>query len=233
MLTVCAPDTRPLAADSRERSHPTKFSPPAHATECVGGQHRQLIVEDTSHDTMERRIAPVALLVDGYLSLATGPQNYARSYTTTTSRLNTFWLNAVLGRTHDVYFSSTTPERLRLHLRDVTDAQYVLVRVHYGGVPNRVDTYVAGQQVTAASSTAGVDGSAPHGTSFHDIDRTSLLVLLKGAAPVDLMIAPAVTLGLGLSVTNAEFFASGLDGLVANIAALLGVPRSSIRVPGS
>ena len=52
---------------------------------------------------METRIAPVALLVDGYLSLATGPQNYAISYVAATSRLSTFWLVGVLGRTHDVH----------------------------------------------------------------------------------------------------------------------------------
>ena len=103
--------------------HPTAGScePAAahNAYECVGGQHRQLVLEDVTHHSMERRIAPVALLVDGYVSLATGPQNYAISYVTKTVRLNTFWLTGVLLRTHDIHFTSTTPERLRLHLREL------------------------------------------------------------------------------------------------------------------
>ena len=210
-----------------------EWSSDAEAYECVGGQHRQLIVEDTSHTAMENRVAPVALVVDGYLSLATGPQNYAISYVTTTNRLNTFWLTGVLSRTHDVHFSSTTPSKLRLHLRDVSSSEWVLARVHYAGVPNRVDCYVAGAKIAATASASDVTSSSAHGTSFHDVDTTSLLVLLKGSAPVDLVVAPCVTLGLGLAVSASDFFATGRDGLVANIATLLGIPSSRIKVPGA
>ena len=90
------------------------------AYECIGGQHRQLIVEDVTHQAMEHRIGPVALVVDGHLSLATGPQNYALAgYVTSVERLSTFWMTAVLTRLNEIYFSSTVPKRLRLHLRDV------------------------------------------------------------------------------------------------------------------
>ena len=203
------------------------------AYECVGGQHRQLIVEDFSHDAMERRIAPVALLVDGYISLATGPKNYARDYVQVAERLNTFWLTGVLGREHDVHFASTAPGHLRLHLRDVTAGQFMIVRVHYGGVPNVVNVYAAGAQVAAAASAAGVTSSAAHGTSFHDGDTTVLTVVIKGNAPLDLILTPVVSLGIGVAMTTAEFFATGRDGLVANIAALLGIPASRIRVPAT
>ena len=205
------------------------------AYECVGGLHRQLIIEDLEPDSMERRIAPVALLVDGYVSLATGPQNYAMGYTQVTTRLNTFWLTGVLGRTHQVHFTSTVPKKLRLHLRDVTDNQALVVQVHYGGVPNRVDAYVAGRRVAAAVSTIDVNTTSilPHGTSFHDVDSSAVTILLRGPRPVDLIMAPAVTLGVGLSVSTAEFFTTGYDGFVANVAMLLGVPQSRIRIPGA
>ena len=51
------------------------WSSAADAYECTNGGHRQLIVEDITRHRMENRIAPVGLLVDGYISLATGPQN--------------------------------------------------------------------------------------------------------------------------------------------------------------
>ena len=206
----------------------------ARAYECVGGQHRQLIVEDVHHDAMERRIAPVALLVDRYVSLATGPQNYAISYVEGhTARLNTFWLVGVLGRTHEIHFTSTVPQKLRLHLRDVTTSESLLVRVQYAGLPNRVDAYVAGQKVEPALDITAVNYSAAHGTSFHDVETTSLTVLLKGPQPVELIVAPAVTLGIGLAISTQEFFSTGYDGLVSNIALLLGIPRSRIRIPGA
>ena len=209
------------------------FKTEHNAYECSNGKHRQLIVEDITHSSMERRIAPVALLVDGYISLATGPQNYARSYVTTTARLNTFWLTAVLERTHDVHFASTAPDKLRLHLRDVSASEWLLVRVNYGGVPNRVDVYASGARIAPAASAAAITSSSPHGTSFHDVDTTTLTVLMKGNLPIDLQVAPVITLGMGLSVTMAQFFSTGYNGLVSNIALLLGIPQSRIRVPGA
>ena len=203
------------------------------AHECMGGLHRQLIVEDLTHHSMEHRIGPVALLVDGYLSLATGPQNYAMSgYVETTERLSTFWLTGVLGKLHEVHFSSTVPKRLRLHLRDATVDQHMLVRVNYGGVPNRVDVYRHGRMVAAASSSEAVNSSADHGTSFHDVDECELTVLLRGTEPLDLIVAPIVTLGIGLVVNEVSFYGTGSMGLVSNLAALLGLPPSSIKIPG-
>ena len=206
----------------------------SHAYECIGGTHRQLIVEDVHHDAMERRIAPLALLVDGYVSLATGPQNYVTSYVEGhTARLNTFWLVGVLERTHALHFTSTVPRKLRLHLRDVNASEWMVVVVNYAGEPCRVDAYVGGHRVEASTSAEGVASSAVHGTSFHDVDTTTLTVLLKGNQPVELIMAPVVTLGVGLSVSLAEFFATGRDGLVNNIALLLGIAPSRIRIPGA
>ena len=112
-------------------------------------------------------------------------------------RLNTFHMTAVLDRTHDVHFSSTAPEKLRLHLRDVAEDEYVVVRVHYAGVPNRVDVYDAGSKVRVAASAAEVvsrAATAPTGTSFHELDTTTLTVLVKGSRPLDLIIAPVLQL---------------------------------------
>ena len=109
----------------------------------------------------------------------------------------------------------------------------MIIKIYYGGVPNRVDAYVSGERVAAANSAAAVTDASPHGTSFHDGDSTCLTVLLKGSAPVDLYVAPVVTLTAGLAVTMTEFFATGKDGLVANIALLLGIDPSRIRVPSA
>ena len=105
------------------------------------------------------------------------------------ARLNTFWLTGVLERTHELHFSSTAPKKLRLHLRDVTPAQWMVVKVYYGGVPNRVDAYVNGVRVAAATSAAGVTSGAEHGLatirSTRPADRAA-----QEQSPVDLMLAP-------------------------------------------
>ena len=72
-----------------------------------------------------------ANIVNGarYISLATGPQNYAVGYVTTIERLSTFWLTVALGITNEIHFSSTTPKRLRLHLRDASHGEHTVVQV--------------------------------------------------------------------------------------------------------
>ena len=45
-------------------------------------------------------------------------------------------------------------KKLRLHLRDVTSSESMIVRVSYAGVPHRVDAYVDGQRVAAAADSS-------------------------------------------------------------------------------
>merc|ERR1711871_1356201 len=152
-------------------------------------------------------------------------------YVTEIKRLSTFWVTAVLGNTHDVHFSSTAPSQLRLHLRDVSPDEAVLVRVHYAGLPNRVDVYQGGSRVAAAAAESEVNLAAPSATNIFDLETTTLLVVLKGDVPIDLIQAPVLQISVDVSITVADFFTVGYQGLVSNLAALLGIDHSLIKVP--
>ena len=138
---------------------------------------------------LERRIAPVALVVDGYLSLATGPQNYHHSYIVggSTERLNTFWLTGVLAKTHVLHFASSAPKKLRLHLRDVSASDWLIVQVSYNRMPNRVDVYNGGRKIAAVADVGAVDASQLSGTSFFDQSTSTLHVHIKGYDAIDLV----------------------------------------------
>ena len=145
-------------------------------------------------------------------------------------------MTGVLERTHDVYFSNTPPAKMRIHLRDAPDS-WMIVRIHYR-TPNRVDVYKNGQRVAPETSWGDVNPeSATSGTNVHDreSDMTdpTLIVLLKGDEPLDLIVSTSLQLSVGVTVTEAEFFTTGRAGLVANLAALLGIDPSQIVIPSS
>jgi hypothetical protein len=157
-----------------------------------------------------------------------------------TERQNTFFTTAVAGRHHEIFFSSNTPKALRLHLRDVADDEWVTVSISYNGMPNRIDAYVDGTQVPAVQRSSHVNETKPSGTTFMQQSTTTLTVLVKGSKPVDLTVAPVLTLNVEMPVTFVEedfftekegdFFSTGYDGLVTSLALLFNIDKSRIRV---
>ena len=85
---------------------------------------------------------------------ATTAQFTTLGYTQITTRLNTFWLTSVLGRTHDVHFTSTTPKKLRLHLRDVTSATSALMSMREQSSPSSASTTSPGSTRPASGESA-------------------------------------------------------------------------------
>merc|ERR1712232_608345 len=114
----------------------------------------------------------------GYISQYTGPLEYA-----TETRLSTFWTVGHLGMQHNLFFSSSAPNHVRIHLREVDPTEALLLSV-YWGVPNRVNAYIRRRRVipyaeplfdTCSKQNGGVSKCCPplsldmsHGTNIYD-----------------------------------------------------------------
>ena len=75
--------------------------------------------------------------------------------------------------------------------------------------------------------------SYTHGANYYNRLTGFAEVILRGPRPVDLVISEVIELKIGLAVTEEEFFEkTGTDGLVRNIALLMGIPASRIMIVG-
>ena len=142
------------------------------------------------------------------------------------------------GKTYDLYFSSTSPQNLRLHLLN-TDAKTV-VSIYFSN-PNRLDvfddtkTYVTPKDAKKKPSFGISDTekykpliSDPVGTNYFDLDTKQLYVTVQGNRPVDIRMTPVIVMKFLIrSISENEFFG---DQLVRNLALFLEVPASKVRI---
>jgi hypothetical protein len=198
-------------------------------------------------DWLERRYAPVAIGTTdknepygGNIAMYTGPG------TPNTGMVQTFWTVAHLGARHNIYFASTNPLRTRIHLRDAAPDQGAVLCVYYG-LPNRVEVFVGNKRAHALAEPTWdqqklpeLDASLPIGTNVYDrIGAASdkrpgyLYVVAKGPQPIELRVSKKIKLTQKLEVGEQEFvYKKGSQGLVRNIALLLNIPESRIKVVG-
>ena len=227
---------------------------------CEGGKQRRVTFESLDGDAVSRRIFPLALNVyakQGHsalnddnikraISLYTGPSMYGLGWSKKVRRWTQGHLTGNVGSSHDLYLAGSNPKKIRLRLRDTGPDEAIHIRVHYG-IPNRVDAYVRGKRVeplasvTFDSKRKGIsppnldptNTSYTHGANYYNRLSGFAEVILRGSRPVDLVISEVIELKIGLAVTENEFFAkTGTDGLVRNIALLMGIPASRIMIVG-
>ena len=151
-----------------------------------------------------------------------------------------------VGSSHDLYLSGTNPKKIRLRLRHSRPDEAVHIRVYYG-ISNRVDAYVDGKLVEPLASVTFESMrkdfllqiwipriyTYTHGANYYNRLTGFAEVILRGPRPVDLVISEVIELKIGLAVTEEEFFEkTGTDGLVRNIALLMGIPASRITIVG-
>jgi hypothetical protein len=227
---------------------------------CPGGKHRHLIIEVMDWNHRERRWAPVTVEVNdkyapqgGTLQVLTGPANNQKP----TARLQTFTALGHVGMRHNVYFSANVPDHIRLHLLDPQEeGECVIVCVYYG-VPNDVVGYVGGARKAPVTRTITWDSpekmlkltpDMPHGSYYYDriggeTGRPGYLyTTVCGDRAVDFKIQPKLTLTSKVEVTASwgdwedpkgnSFFKKGMNGLVRNIALLIGAPPSRVAIFG-
>uniref|UniRef100_A0A3B4AF70 Uncharacterized protein n=1 Tax=Periophthalmus magnuspinnatus TaxID=409849 RepID=A0A3B4AF70_9GOBI len=199
---------------------------------CTGLNYRLLAIESLDADTETRRLSPVALLGDGYVDLINGPQDHGwcAGYTCQ-KRLSLFHAIVATDHAFDIFFSSVTPQKLRLMMLNTR----VLVSVFYSK-PQRLDVYVNNKLIAPTNADWNQDNTdytlkkstTQVGSNFFDQDYKMLKVLLQGSQPVEIRTSPVLVLSFNLpAMTEAEFFG---DKLVNNLAIFLKVPSNMIRV---
>ncbi|KAJ0054901.1 hypothetical protein NL108_007111 [Boleophthalmus pectinirostris] len=213
---------------------------------CTSLNYRLMVIESMDADTETRRLSPVALLGNGYVDLINGPQDHGwcAGYTCQ-KRLSLFHAIVATDHAFDVFFSSVTPQKLRLMLLNAAPSDSVLVSVFYSK-PQRLDVYVNNKLIAPTNADWNDDKTdfdlkkpmtpgqyVPKmneslGTNFFDQNNKMLKVLLRGSQPVEIRTSPVLVLSFELpAMTEAEFFG---DNLVNNLAKFLKVPANMIRV---
>uniref|UniRef100_A0A672GWY5 Polycystic kidney and hepatic disease 1 (autosomal recessive)-like 1 n=1 Tax=Salarias fasciatus TaxID=181472 RepID=A0A672GWY5_SALFA len=210
---------------------------------CFGLNHEMLVIESLDADTETRRLSPVAVLSNGFVDLINGPQDHGWcSGYTCQKRVSLFHSIVATGQSLDVFFSSVSPQKLRLML---LNADSVLVSVFYSS-PQRLDVYVNNQLIAPTNAQWNQDKTdytlnkplyagqyvpqlnATLGTNYFDQDFKMLKVLVRGSTPVEIRTSPVLFLAFNLpALTEEEFFG---DKLVQNIALLFNIPADMIRI---
>ncbi|XP_061597205.1 fibrocystin-L-like isoform X1 [Cololabis saira] len=213
---------------------------------CFGLNYRMVAIESLDSDTETRRLSPVAVLGGGYVDLINGPQDHGwcAGYTCQ-KRLSLFHAIVATGRAFDVYFSSVSPQKLRLMMLNSDPSESVLLSVFYSN-PQRLDVYVAEQLVPPTNAAWNEDGSdytlmeptsadeyvplmnATAGANYFDQDYKMLRVLLRGSTPVEVRTSPVLVLAFNMpAISEDEFFGANL---IQNLALFLKVPANMIRI---
>ncbi|KAM6958720.1 PKHD1 like 1, tandem duplicate 1 [Aplochiton taeniatus] len=223
------------------------YVPTWQSYKCFKLNYRLLAIESLDADTETRRLSPLAVLGDGYVDLINGPQDHGwcAGYTCQ-KRVSLFHSVVATGKAYDVFFSSTSPQKLRLMLLNAEPSEAVRVAVFYTN-PQRLNVYVDNKLVAPTNALWNEDksdytlkepsfpgqyvpalNSTVPGSNYFDGDYNMLHVLVRGSAPVEVRTSPLLVVSFRLpAMTVDEFYG---EGLVRNLALFLKVPPSMIRI---
>ncbi|XP_043073568.1 PKHD1 like 1, tandem duplicate 1 [Puntigrus tetrazona] len=213
---------------------------------CFGLNYRMLVIESLDADTETRRLSPVAILGDKYVDLINGPQDHGwcAGYTCQ-KRVSLFHSIVATNKSFDIYFTSTTPQKLRLMLLNAGPTEAVRVAIFYSN-PQRLDVYVNNNLIGPTNAQWNADKTdytlreptytgqyvpdfnSTHGSNFFDQNYKMMNILLRGSEPVQIRTSPVLFLAFNLpAMTEEEFFG---DNLVNNLALFLKIPPNKIRI---
>ncbi|XP_065804470.1 fibrocystin-L [Labrus bergylta] len=213
---------------------------------CFGLNYRMLVIESLDPDTETRRLSPVAVLGDGFVDLINGPQDHGwcAGYTCQL-RVSLFHSIIATGHAFEVFFSSTSPQKLRLMMLNAHPSESVMVSVFYSK-PQRMDVYSDNNLIAPTNAEWNSDKTdyelkkplyagqyvpqlnATKGANFFDLENQMVQVVLRGSDPAEIRISPILFLSFDLpTLTEDEFFG---ENLVRNLAAFLKIPSTMIRV---
>uniref|UniRef100_A0A8C5N9V4 Fibrocystin-L-like n=1 Tax=Gouania willdenowi TaxID=441366 RepID=A0A8C5N9V4_GOUWI len=213
---------------------------------CFGLNYRMLVIESLDDDTETRRLSPVAVLGDGFVDLINGPQDHGWcSGYTCQRRVSLFHSVVATEHYYDVFFTSTSPQKLRLMMLNAPPSESVVVSVFYSN-PQRLDVYVDNKMIAPTNADWNVDNTdfilkgptypgqyVPQfndtlGTNFFDQDYKMMKVLVRGSQPVEVRTSPVLFIAFNMpALTVDEFFG---ENLVQNLALFLKVPPNMIRI---
>ncbi|XP_057684607.1 fibrocystin-L-like [Corythoichthys intestinalis] len=216
------------------------------AYECTELNYRMLVIESLDADTETRRLSPVAVLSETYIDLLNGPQDHGWcSGYTCQKRVSLFHSLVGTGLPVDIFFSGTSPQKLRLMMLNAKEDESLLVSVFYSK-RQRYDVYVGSQLVPPTNAEWNVDNTdyslkepiydgqyvpemnSSLGSNFFDKDSKMVKVLLRGSEAVEIHMTPLIIVSFNLpAMTEEEFFG---ENLVRNLASFFNVPSNMIRV---
>ena len=211
-------------------------------------EYHDLIIESLDEDYQRRRLSPVAVRSNGkYLDFINGPHDYSDCIGYSCSiRLSLFHTTVACGHEFEIFFSSTLPMNLRFHLPYTPDGCTIKVSIH-AQRPNRLDLIMDGDHQLATNAEFDSNGNikwnppnrAIHepsvsthyvGSNFHDRSNQMVHMILAGGHIYELKTATTVVLQLTFAteLTEEDFYDNG--DLIANLAGLLGLDLSQIRL---
>uniref|UniRef100_A0A803KL97 Dual-specificity protein phosphatase 22 n=1 Tax=Xenopus tropicalis TaxID=8364 RepID=A0A803KL97_XENTR len=216
------------------------------AYKCFGLNYEMLVIESLDSDTETRRLSPVAVLGGGYVDLINGPQDHGwcAGYTCQ-KRVSLFHAIVATNKSFDIYFTSTSPQSLRLILLNTNSSKAVRVGIFYSN-PQRLDVYVNNSYVLPTNGYVQSNGDilfkAPSytgqytpqlssnvdGENYFDNDYKMLYILVRGSTPVVVRTSPLIIVSFNLpAMTEDQFYGANL---VTNLALFLKIPVQKIRI---
>uniref|UniRef100_A0A3Q3K5H6 Polycystic kidney and hepatic disease 1 (autosomal recessive)-like 1 n=1 Tax=Monopterus albus TaxID=43700 RepID=A0A3Q3K5H6_MONAL len=210
---------------------------------CFGLNYKMLAIESLDSDTETRRLSPIAVLGDGFVDLINGPQDHGwcAGYTCQ-RRLSLFHSIVATSHSFDIYFTSVSPQNLRLML--LITLQFTEFSTFV--FPQRLDVYVDNKLVAPTNAEWNTDKTdytlkkpsytgqyvpqlnSTLGTNYFDRDYKMLKVVLAGSQPAEIRTAPVLFISFGLpAMTEEQFFG---ENLIQNLALFLNIPPNMMRI---
>ncbi|XP_078071648.1 PKHD1 like 1, tandem duplicate 1 [Mustelus asterias] len=214
---------------------------------CFGLNYEMLVIESLDPDSETRRLSPVALLSEKYIDLINGPQDHGWcSGYTCQKRVSLFYGIVATNKSYEIYFTSTSPQSLRLMLLNTDHSKAVRLAIYYS-TSQRLEIYVnnifvppTNVQWNAGHTDFTLKGptyegefvpkldSPVSGANYFDRTYQMLNVLVRGSTPVEIHTSPVLQIAFNLpAMTVDEFYG---PNLVKNLALFLDVPPSKIRI---
>ncbi|XP_069478234.1 fibrocystin-L [Ambystoma mexicanum] len=224
------------------------YLPTWESYKCSGLDYEMLVIESLDSDTETRRLSPVAVLGAGYVDLLNGPQDHGWcSGYTCQKRVSLFHSIVASNTSFDIYFTSTSPQSLRLMLLNADNTKVVRVAIYYSN-PQRLDVFVNKTFVgpnNAQWNEARTDftlkaptftgefvpplNSTRPGENYFDSAYNMLYILLRGSTPVEVHTSPLLVISFNLPAMTVDQFYGGKN-LVQNLAIFLKIPADKIRI---
>ena len=224
---------------------------------CSNLDHLMLVMESLDEDTEVRRLSPIGIGANGFINLVNGPMDngWCGGYTCQ-ERISTFYTIVAANFDYTIALTSTNPQDFALHLVNADKNQGIRVGIIYTN-PQGLDVFAvnsAGEEtfVLPTNAERSSDGSVRYldrdpnlprnqyiptmknatGANFYDRDTRQLYIVVRGNEMVKSFVIktrPVIMLSLTLRLDSVEAFFDE-DNLVNNIALLLGIPNSKIRI---
>ncbi|KAG2465238.1 PKHL1 protein, partial [Polypterus senegalus] len=223
------------------------YMPSWQSYKCFTLDYEMLVIESLDSDTETRRLSPVAVLADGYLDLLNGPADHSwcKGYSCR-RRLSMFHTIVAANKSFSVYFTSTSPQSLRLMLLNADNSKTVRVAIFYSN-PQRLDVYTNDLLVAPTNAVWNSDhsdytlssptypdqfvpqmNSTISGSNYFDSDYKMLNILVRGSTPIVVRTSPLLFISFNMPfMTVDEFFG---PNLIKNLAAFLKIPATKIRI---